>query len=326
MNNHKIPSDLLILNAVDAMFESMGAVRRLLNRESGVMLSEIQTLKVDNITREVDQVAELTARNTLYKSFDRTQYRDSLAVWGEESITGRDLDFSSEHRTVALLDMIDGTDLLNRGLENWCSAMVFFYPPERQILATLVGVPSNYVYVASPRDGCFKMKLCDKTHFMSALDQKAMIRLFRNSEASLEDAGICFYGQKARNILSLFGSRFPAHLNVGEFSLEYMLTRFSRSKPPFRVYNLGGNPMMVKVADGTMQIVFELLGQKPHDVVPGAFIARAAGAVVKDLDGHDLRMEDALLRPNEGKMRYIVASSERMYEDLVGYLRTQSGA
>ena len=72
--------------------------------------------------------------------------------------------------------------------------------------------------------------------------------------------------------------------------------------------NLGGNPMMVKVADGNLHAVFELLGQKPHDVVPGAFIARAAGAVVRDLKGEDLNLANTLMTPNMGQMKYIIAA------------------
>jgi fructose-1,6-bisphosphatase/inositol monophosphatase family enzyme len=58
-----------------------------------------------------------------------------------------------------------------------------------------------------------------------------------------------------------------------------------------RIYNLGGNPMMLKVAERTIDAVFEVVGQHPHDVVPGAYIARQAGAIVKDLQGNDLALK-----------------------------------
>jgi fructose-1,6-bisphosphatase/inositol monophosphatase family enzyme len=327
MKDYKIPSDLLILNGIDAMFEAQAAARTLLNKESDAMLSEVSTTKIDNITREVDQVAEYTAKKCLYDSFGRLgPYRDSLVVWGEESITqNRDLHFNKEHRTVALLDMIDGTDLLHRQLGNWCSAMVFFYPPDKQILGALVGFPSRIVYGATPSRRAFKMPLCSKGRFTQSVQHSVDLVVQDNGNA-LDEAGICFYGQKARNLLSLFGSRFPESLGVGGLSAEYMLTHFARNKPPFRIYNLGGNPMMAKLTDGAVQAVFELLGQKPHDVVPGAYIAKMAGAIVKDLNRNDLRLEEALLRPNEGEMRYIIASSARLYEELLGYLRSQSAS
>lgn len=73
---------------------------------------------------------------------------------------------------------------------------------------------------------------------------------------------------------------------------------------------------MAKVADGRIHAVFELLGQKPHDVVPGAFIAREAGAIVRDLNGRDIDLGAALMEPNKGDLRYIIAANETLYQEL----------
>ena len=74
--------------------------------------------------------------------------------------------------------------------------------------------------------------------------------------------------------------------------------------------------MICKVADGSVDAVFELVGQKPHDVVPGAFIARCAGAVVKDLNNNPLPLEEALLTPNTGRLKYIISATEDLYQEL----------
>ena len=61
----------------------------------------------------------------------RSQYNDGLLkevrVWGEESIKKK-MDFTNQEGVFALVDMIDGTDLLERNLSKWCSAAVFFRP------------------------------------------------------------------------------------------------------------------------------------------------------------------------------------------------------
>ncbi|TDA25606.1 MAG: hypothetical protein DSO00_08510, partial [Archaeoglobi archaeon] len=52
----------------------------------------------------------------------------------------------------------------------------------------------------------------------------------------------------------------------------------------FRIYNLAGNPVMVKLVDHRIKdargidAVIEIKGQKPHDMAPGAYIALKGGA------------------------------------------------
>jgi fructose-1,6-bisphosphatase/inositol monophosphatase family enzyme len=83
-----------------------------------------------------------------------------------------------------------------------------------------------------------------------------------------------------------------------------------------RIYNLGGNPMLLKVADGSMDAVFELHGQPAHDVVAGAFIAEKAGAAVLALDGSPLVDHDsywqALQFPGRKELMYVAAGTEEL--------------
>jgi hypothetical protein len=69
----------------------------------------------------IDLFAEMTA--TIERRNRLGQIRDDS------------LDLSYETNVIALLDIIDGTDLLERSLSNWCSAMVFYYPPRKMILS-----------------------------------------------------------------------------------------------------------------------------------------------------------------------------------------------
>lgn len=46
--------------------------------------------------------------------------------------------------------------------------------------------------------------------------------------------------------------------------------------------------MIVKIPERTVDAVFELSGQLPHDVIP-AYIAGRAGAVITDLKGEPVK-------------------------------------
>jgi 3'-phosphoadenosine 5'-phosphosulfate (PAPS) 3'-phosphatase len=77
--------------------------------------------------------------------------------------------------------------------------------------------------------------------------------------------------------------------------------------------------MLAKVADGTIDAVVgfgDMDGptntrpQKPHDYVPGAWIACQAGATAIDIDtGRPLEFGYSLLHPDRPGKRYIVARS-----------------
>jgi fructose-1,6-bisphosphatase/inositol monophosphatase family enzyme len=100
-----------------------------------------------------------------------------------------------------------------------------------------------------------------------------------------------------------------------------------------RLYNFAGNPMIVKLANrargadnsvltGDVDAVFELAGQRVHDMAPGAYIAMKAGAYLCDLDGKEVtiqalaaRMED----PNQ-RVSYVVAATKELAGELCGML------
>jgi fructose-1,6-bisphosphatase/inositol monophosphatase family enzyme len=74
----------------------------------------------------VDLVAERDAERELRDNLHLEP--DHLVFLGEEQLSIRQEDLTKEEKLVVLVDMVDGTDLLERGLSNWCSAMVFFDP------------------------------------------------------------------------------------------------------------------------------------------------------------------------------------------------------
>lgn len=202
--------------------------------------------------------------------------------------------------------MVDGTDLLARGLANWCSAMVFYRAGE--ILAGFVALPNEAIYFHAPDYGREAFKL------VPGRGQSPMRVRGPRRDATLSNASLCFYGQKPRNFrLVAQGARFVQMLE--EMESEVATTR---------LYNLGGNPMMIRLIDGNVPVdaVFDIEGQLPHDVVPGAFIAAAAGASVQGIDGTALDLAASLRRPahSSAELRYVVAANDDLARQLLAAL------
>lgn len=252
----------------------------------------------DNVTTAVDVFAERSFMAATYEAF-----QGRIAVYGEESLQDETLDLSDEERPVAIVDMVDGTDLLALGIWLWCSAMVFWVPKSRRILAAIVGDPFGRVYYAL---GPGKAYVTDLDLREASPDE--VLKSSRpirpdGQQKSLKDSFLCFYGQKSGHLRSVL-DRTPLLDQV------------------HRIYNFAGNPMMVKVADGTMSGVFELLGQYPHDVVPGAFIAQCAGATLTDIKGRPLDLAESLCRPaaKDRKLTYALCCTPELSKELVAAL------
>lgn len=259
---------------------------------------------LNNLTRHLDILCHDYARNQL-----KYEFGDFLSIYGEEAPTPKSL--SRYKRVLAIFDAVDGTDLVARGFYNWCSALAFFDPNEKQILAAVVGHSSGAIYYASHK-GVFKKILGDQK------TRTSYKRLLRSSKEKLElaQASVCFYGQKPPSFLE------------NSFALSFILEEFqgrmlAGEYLPFRVYNLGGNPMMVKIPERTVDIVFETRGQKAHDVVPGAYIATKAGAVLIDLDGNPVDLVEALLNPHK-RLTYILAATTSLAIELKNKLRRKT--
>lgn len=259
----------------------------------------------------VDVFAEDYTEAELRKRLNRYRPR----VVGEESLMREDLDLSHEDRLVVLLDMLDGTDLLERGLSNWCSAMAFYYPPEHRILAAFVGIPNDAVYFAT-EDHTTPVR---KFLWHVRRGQPRVINVTGPSSVTdIGQASLSFYGQQPVNFMSVAGhARFAAKMAELDAIQEEALKRM-------RIYNLAGNPMMMKLIDGSKRIdaVFDLLGQLPHDMVPGTYIAQRAGAILCGMDGTRITEEDLarmLIKPaHSGSRRpYLLAATEGLKQDFL---------
>lgn len=250
----------------------------------------------------IDLIAERFTMLTLFKKFGaRAPY-----IIGEENLSNKTLDLTNKNDLVILLDMVDGTDLLERNLSNWCSAMVFYYPPERRILASFVAPYDDHLiyFAREDENSAYKCSTKGKADILPVSGPSGII--------SLSLASISFYGQKIEKFLSV--ARNLCFLSY--------LEQIKGEETKTRIYNLAGNPMMVKLIDGHKRIdaVFDLKGQAPHDVVPGAFIAQKAGAILRGLNGETVDLPSALLRPASSRISYVLASTPELADELTNVL------
>jgi fructose-1,6-bisphosphatase/inositol monophosphatase family enzyme len=93
---------------------------------------------------------------------------------------------------------------------------------------------------------------------------------------------------------------------------------------------MAGIPMMLRLIDHRVKeargidAVLELKGQKPHDFVPGAYIAHKAGAVIKTATGRPVSwafMETLLLHPSSKTIKYVITCTEQLSEALFEFLK-----
>lgn len=270
------------------------------------IFESVEVLRTGKIALEIDLVAERLCQSILYRTFGNK----IKEVYGEEKIANQNIDLSDEQGLIALIDMVDGTDLLKRGLSNWCSAIIFYYPSRQQILGAFVGMPLDGIYYAVDGEKrAYKRlykydmkgnKLITKGTQTVALQGTSQIK-------ELKKASVCFYGQKIERLLAISGNkRFSSYLKklVKEADLET------------RIFNFAGNPMMIKLADGYIDAVFDLKGQYPHDFAPGAYIAKKAGAVLGGLKNQKFDLERYLLRPTQRGSGYILASTKKLLNEI----------
>lgn len=269
--------DLITNAAIQTIRKTQNYIRDSIIADSVSAFEPLMIGRREKPLLTIDLVAE---RNTAHDLRKKLRPYQLLAI-GEESLRDETLDLSAEKKLVVLMDMVDGTDLLERGLSNWCSAMVFYFPPQRRIIASFIGMPEDSVYYATENSRSCR-------HLFHGREKLVEISGPSNVK-SINSAALAFYGQKAANFLSVANHR-------GFISALQGLNKNSSST---RIYNLAGNPMMMKLIDGHSKIdaVFDIKGQAPHDVVPGAYIAQKANAFFCDLEGKAVDLSNILIRP-----------------------------
>lgn len=237
----------------------------------------------------------------------------------------------NQNRVCALFDPIDGSDLIERGLGNWCSAAVFFHPKLKKgerLKAAIVGVPNGDIYHARHGvDGARVERFVEK-HDGANIRKEYVPESVRGHSkvTSVERASVCFYGQKVGNLMTTAALPLWQKLNEKDQARK----KLEKQRLPLRVYNLAGIPMMTRMVDKTGQkgsgidVVFDSVGQYPHDVVAGAYIALKAGASLLDFEGKRIdvvQLEEALLNPDSPTMKYVLASTERLARNFLKFMK-----
>ena len=257
----------------------------------------------------------------------RERCKSSLFIIGEESLNeltdDENLRTCSSGKICVLVDMVDGTDLLEMNIPMWCSAIVIVNPTTPKILGAVVGQASGEIYFTnSVQDGSFVSRAPSMD--LNVAPTSSPLKGPSNVE-TLDSATVSFYGQKAKSFLSV-SKKTVFH--------EMLEQQGNSDAQGFRIHTLSGNPFMVKLADRArnssgkiigrgIDAVFEISGQYMHDLAPGLFIAKKAGAYACDLDGKEITYEslaEALLTPTR-KMKYVLASTQRLADELVKALK-----
>jgi fructose-1,6-bisphosphatase/inositol monophosphatase family enzyme len=289
-SNHTLDRKDLVVFLTLALRELQEEARFRLKLDAEDALSQVYMdwKDPDNLTRKIDLSFSSRLRYLILR-----KYGKQVRLLGEESFGKRDLDLAGEDRPIFLLDPVDGTDLLARQLANWCIAVLVYALNPVTVIAAFVADSYGQVYFAvDSQEGAFVVPA----------DDGEKPRCLRPAPtAEICDCYAAFYGQKGKNLRSVLSC--PALLED--------------STGVKRIYNLGGNPMLAKVADGSMDVAFDLLGQKPHDAVPGLFIAKKAGAMLRKLNGEPLDWRTALVKPDSERLSYVAACSGNLLDDLL---------
>lgn len=258
---------------------------------------------------KIDEFAQTAAEGDLERLLPGIEIR------GEESSLD-DLKFNGE--VAALLDMVDGTDLLERGLGNWCSAMVLFN--KERVWASLIGMPNGEVYFEHYSDAKAYVRQPLRP---GTVPKREGITVAEKPDMRLRDASLAFYGQKPSSLLATTQNK-PLLKVLESISKEARDKRDQPDAPRFRVYNLAGNPIMMKLIEGKIDAVIELSGQRCHDVVPGFAIALKAKASLFNIDtGDKITSSDLpnMLAKPRNKFKYVMACSDSLAVEILEALR-----
>lgn len=264
-----------------------------------------------NRTRFLDKLARSLFVEELEKRFG-----DSIIIYGEEEKNKPRKDFLEINKIVAFVDPVDGTDLAVRGFSNWVSTVIFLIPKQKKIISAIVGHSSGDIYYANETGAFFRpRKAGDKKN------RDKRLRCDSSKVIALCNASICYYGQKPKNFMEM-----AKHTGFHE-KMKELADRMSNKTNAdgktikkkegldIRIYNLGGNPMIVKIPSGAVDAVFSLKGAKVYDVMPAAYIAAKAGAIFSDLSGNPADLFAPFLKPND-PFPYIVSGSKSLTKEL----------
>ncbi|MBI4559729.1 MAG: hypothetical protein HY706_19235 [Candidatus Hydrogenedentes bacterium] len=336
--------------AIETIWNVQDSVRKL------IALDPARALNPDKIEGggkvkpavHIDIYAEIDASLKL-NQFLKPKYPE-LQVLGEETLLNNPgvKDFDG---LVVLMDMVDGTDLLERNLSNWCSALVFYHPAQHQILGAFIGIPDQLLWDPNVDKDATWIRHHDTIYFSMYGDHHVSkaIRKTRHPYphtlkevtgprtdcGDLAKASLSFYGQQVSNLFPDNPAFDALRRNLIKINADH---KDAGEKLALRLYTLAGNPLMMHlidpyVAGKAINVVFDLCGQAPHDVVPGAYLALKAQAKLYRLSFgipqsqphalSEIELAMMLDRPaaTASKLYYVLACSEQVAAQFMNCLR-----
>lgn len=282
----------------DARDSLHAALKELSERPENAGSHFSRVLRDEKEALSIDLLAEDRCREVFLAKFGA-----DVQFAGEETLAK----FSNwgDGRYCVLVDMVDGTDLVEMNLGLWCSAIVIYDLKFKRIVGAVVGLPTGETYYAEHDRGGAWVRIGEHEYEVDGT----------SDVQTLEVARIAYYGQKADNFLSVAKrSKFISAIST-----------LAEINSGFRIYNFAGNPMMVKMCNrpkslsgktitNDIDVVFDVRGQQLHDVVPGAFIAMKGGASLTDLSGNIISYEKMgeMLHNPKLTLQYIISATPEL--------------
>jgi hypothetical protein len=291
---------------IEAMFSGVAYLRKIARRDSEQTFARICHGSHAKSCLMADVFVQCTTAELIRDGIESAESAGPLPlIYGEESPNYASLDFSRAKVPVVGLDMLDGTLEFEQNTGLWCSSATVYDPGTRSLVGSFVLVPDRGLY--------FRMgTLVGMCRARGSGLAPQVFALGRPSDCTdLKWSVLACYAQKSRRHRALLDHPgYRAVLGACENS--------PRTE--------GGNPWILRTIDNQgfrlTDGVFELLGQAPHDWVPGAHIATACGAVLTDLDGQPIDPASVLSKPMAPSSRvpYILAANQEISSQLLNCL------
>lgn len=202
---------------------------------------------------------------------------------------------------LCVLDALDGTQHWIRGRTLWCTALSLFRQTDEgyQLRVSTVQTADGTLYIA--REDTRR----------AFVDGESTPLVTDTADVAIDQAHVCTV------------SRRPDHYRV--------LARHLRRGSPFAgLYTFGGNPILVELALGRYDAVFQPDAsdidddQELWDWLPGGHIAQRAGATILGLDGEEIDVPSAAADAVAGRgigYPFVAAADPMLARATVRWLR-----
>jgi len=231
----------------------------------------VKTSPTDHITWDIDLMVEQLISSELMKS------GLNFILVSEDSPLNL---FGSSPQYIIILDPIDGTDLIVRGLHGAISSLfVMRHNTNEPVCAVILDIATNQVYFAANSiEGAY----CNNKKITPA-----------NTEL-LSHSLVSIYAPKPERLLSL--CRYKEFI-----------------KKVYRIHNYGGALALAQLANGQIDAVVEMIkGFRNIDFAAGFYIAERAGAYIRDLEDKPISID----LDKDKRQKFIAASTRCLYEEI----------